>query len=78
MIRKSVCSLRYVATWWCFFLFAMVLGISVMLFNLREFGVQTTVIAAPLRWVGLLPAVLGPGPPGPHVARTLRFSRLMV
>jgi hypothetical protein len=44
---------------------------------LREFGVQTTVIAAPLRWVGLLPAVSGPGPPGTHVARTLRFSRFI-
>jgi hypothetical protein len=45
--------------------------------NLREFGVQTTVIAAPLRWVGLLPAVLGPGPVGTHVAQTLRFSRFI-
>ena len=44
---------------------------------LREFGVQTTVIAAPLRWVGLLPAVLGPGDPGTHVAQTLRFSRFI-
>ena len=45
--------------------------------NLREFGVQTTVIAAPLRWVGLLPAVLGPGDPGTHVAQALRFSRFI-
>ena len=45
--------------------------------NLKEFGVQTTVIAAPLRWVGLLPAVLGPGPAGTHVAQTLRFSRFI-
>ena len=48
-----------------------------MIYNLREFGVQTTVIAAPLRWVGLLPAVLGPGPVGTHVAQTLRFSRFI-
>ena len=43
-------------------------------FYLREFGVQTTVIAAPVRWGGLLPAVLVPGPAGTHVAQTLRFS----
>ena len=39
---------------------------------------QTTVIAGPLRWVGLLPAVLGPGDAGTQVAQTLRFSRFMV
>ena len=44
---------------------------------LREFGVQTTVIAAPVRWGGLLPAVLVPGPAGTHVAQTLRFSRFI-
>ena len=48
-----------------------------ILYYLREFGVQTTVIAAPLRWVGLVPAVLGPGDPGTHVAQTLRFSRFI-
>ena len=46
--------------------------------HLKDFGVQTTVIAAPLRWVGLLPAVLGPGDPGTQVAQTLRFSRFIV
>ena len=45
--------------------------------NLREFGVQTTVIAAPVRWGGLLPAVLVPGPVGTHVAQTVRFSRFI-
>ena len=41
---------------------------------LKEFGVQTTVIAVPLRWVGLLPAVLGLGAASTQVAQTLRFS----
>ena len=40
---------------------------------LREFGVQTTVIAAPLRWVGLLPAVLGPGPAGTPLMLLKRY-----
>ena len=44
---------------------------------LREFGVQTTVIAAPVRWGGLLPAVLVPGLPSTHVAQTLCFSRFI-
>ena len=35
--------------------------------------VPTAVIAALARWVGLLPAVLGPGVPGTHVAETLCF-----
>ena len=35
-------------------------------------------IAAPLRWVGLLPAFLEPGDPGTQVPQTLRFSRFIV
>ena len=47
------------------------------MFDLSEFDVQTIIIAAPLRWVGLLPADWGLGVAGTHVARTLRFSRFI-
>ena len=45
-------------------------------FYLREFGLQSTVIAAPVRGVPLaLAAVLLSGPPGVHFAQTLCFSK---
>ena len=41
-------------------------------------GCKLSVISAPLREVSLaLPAVLVSGPPGTHVAQTLRFSRFI-
>ena len=40
---------------------------------LRELGVQTTVIAAPMRCLRSVPAVLRSGDPGTQVAQTLRF-----
>ena len=61
----------------CFsMLFSMLFDAFSMRFNLREFGVKLSVIAAPLREVPWpLPAVLVRGFPGTHFAQTLCFSR---
>jgi len=72
VISKNILGKLLLARTLCAHLVHLLMG-----FYLREFGVQTTVIAAPVRWGGLLPAVLVPGPAGTHVAQTLRFSRFI-